>query len=365
MRELLRSAVAAGACALLAGAVAPATAFADPTVTIEGYSTDVRAEAVSALVAERGLGTATAEALLRTQEAATSALDAALAQLGDSAAGGYLDESGAPVVNVVDEAAAASVEGVTTRLVTRTTAELESAREELEALPQAPHTAIAVDPVTNQVVVTVGEAATGAAGTAGLLAAAERMGDTVRIEQVAGGFEPAIYGGEAITGGGSRCSAGFNVNSGGQDYIVDAGHCTAAVSQWNVGPSVDASFPGDDYGLIRNDTGSAPGAVSLHDGSVQKIASASDAHVGQSICKSGSTTGLTCGTVEATNVTVNYPQGAVHELVQTSASAGSGDSGGALFAGSVGLGITSGMGGDSSFFQPLTEALGAYGVRLN
>lgn len=363
MRKLVKSTVAAGACALVFGAVAPATASA---AGVEGYSADVAAEAVSALVAERGVDQEAAKALLRTQDTAVRTLDAALSQLGDRAAGGYLDASGNPVVNVVSQAAATSVEssGVVTRLVSHTAAELESARAELESLPSVAGTTIATDPTTNQVVVTVADAADDAEA-ADLVAAAERLGDKVRIEYVAGGFEAAIYGGEAITGGGSRCSAGFNVNSGGQNYIVDAGHCTGAVSQWNVGPSVGASFPGNDYGLIRNDTGSAPGAVSLYNGSAQQINSASNAYVGQSICKSGSTTGLTCGTVQATNVTVNYPQGAVHQLVQTSASVNSGDSGGALFAGSVGLGITSGMGGGSSFFQPLTEALSAYGVRLN
>ncbi|EIE97373.1 S1 family peptidase [Saccharomonospora glauca] len=369
MRKLMKSTVAAGACALVFGAVAPAMASETDTAStagIEGYSANVEAEAVSTLVAERGLDRAEAVELLRKQDAAVRSLDAALAQLGDRAAGGYLDDAGNPVVNVVSKTAAAAVEGtgVTAKLVSHTTAELEAAKAALEALPAVADTTIATDPTTNQVVLTIGTEADDTEA-ADLVAEARKLGDKVRVEYVAGGFDVAIYGGEAITGGGSRCSAGFNVNSGGQNYIVDAGHCTGAVSQWNVGPSVDASFPGNDYGLIRNDTGSAPGAVSLYDGSAQPITSASNAYVGQSICKSGSTTGLTCGTVQATNVTVNYAEGAVHQLVQTSASVNSGDSGGALFAGSVGLGITSGMGGGSSFFQPLTEALSAYGVQLN
>ncbi|TLW93722.1 trypsin [Saccharomonospora piscinae] len=364
MRKLMRATVAAGACALAFGAVAP-VAGATSGPEIEGYSADVQSEAVSALGAERGITDTAASRILDTQDDSVRALDAALAKLGDRAAGGYLDASGAPVVNVVSEVAASQARtaqaGVVTRVVEHSTADLEAARD---ALPSVADTSVATDPTSNQLVVTVGSDAP-AAEVADLRAAADRLGDAVRVEQVAGGFDAAIYGGEAITGGGSRCSAGFNANSGGQNYIVDAGHCTGAVSQWNVGPSVGASFPGNDYGLIRNDTGSAPGAVSLYNGSAQAINSAANAYVGQSICKSGSTTGLTCGTVQATNVTVNYPQGAVYQLVQTSASVNSGDSGGALFAGSTGLGITSGMGGGSSFFQPLTEALSAYGVTLN
>lgn len=363
MRTVSRSAITLAASALALGLLTPTIASA---TAVEGYSSDVQDAAVAAMTSQEGVTEAEAERILRVQDENVETLDGVLDRLGERQAGGYLDDSGEPVVNVVSSAAAAEVagSGVTARVVERSGAELESARAALEAVPAVAHTAIAVDPKANQVVLTVAEEADDAA-TADLLAAAARFGDAVRVEHTAGGMHKAIYGGEAITGGGSRCSAGFNVNSGGQLYIVDAGHCTGAVSQWNVGPSVAASFPGNDYGLIRNDTGSGPGAVTLWNGSTQSINSASNATVGQQICKSGSTTGLTCGVVQATNVTVNYPQGAVHQLIQTSASVNSGDSGGSLFAGSTALGITSGMGGGSSFFQPVVEALNAYGVSLN
>ncbi|WP_375336784.1 hypothetical protein [Amycolatopsis sp. SID8362] len=39
---------------------------------------------------------------------------------------------------------------------------------------------------------------------------------TNRIVLTAGEMHTAIYNGEAITGGGTRCSAGFNANRGGQ-----------------------------------------------------------------------------------------------------------------------------------------------------
>jgi len=217
-------------------------------------------------------------------------------------------------------------------------------------------------PETNQVVLTVADAAK---GTEALLAAAASLGDRVRVERVAGEMHTAIYNGEAITGGGTRCSVGFNTNRGGQNYILDAGHCTRAVSQWNVGPSQGSSFPGNDYGLIRNTTGSAPGAVTLWNGSTQRISSAGTATVGQRISKSGSTTHLTSGSVTRTNVTVNYAEGSVSQLIQTNALVNPGDSGGCLFAGSVGLGITSGKGSGTSFFQPVGEAMSAYGVSLN
>jgi streptogrisin D len=69
--------------------------------------------------------------------------------------------------------------------------------------------------------------------------------------------------------------------------------------------------------------------------------------------------------VQRTNVTVNYAEGSVYQLIQTTALVNPGDSGGCLFAGSAGLGSTSGKGGGSSYFQPVGEALSASGVTLN
>ncbi|WP_116051593.1 S1 family peptidase [Amycolatopsis palatopharyngis] len=363
-RQVTRSAIAAVAGATALGFLAPTVAAAPAGV--EGYSTEVQQAAVEAMSSSKGITETAALNVLRNQETSVKVLDAVTEQLGQQLAGSYLDAQGKPVVNVLTEAAAAEAgrAGATAKIVSRSAQQLDAAQDTLEAVAAVPHTSIGTDVQTNQVVVTVAEQAKGKAlGT--LLATANRLGDSVRVEHVAGGMSKAIYNGEAITGGGSRCSAGFNTNSGGTNYIVDAGHCTGAVSNWNVGPSVAASFPGNDYGLIRNTTGSAPGAVTLWNGSTQRISSAANAYVGQNICKSGSTTRLTCGTVQRTNVTVNYSQGAVYQLVQTSASVNSGDSGGCMFAGSTGLGITSGMGGGSSFFQPVVEALNAYGVRLN
>nr|WP_183650538.1 S1 family peptidase [Prauserella isguenensis] len=361
-----KSVIAAAAGALALGLFAPAAAASASVPSIEGYSDVVADKAISTLTSERGLGETAAAELLQRQQQSVDTLDDVRSAIAGDLVGEHLDAKGNPVVTVATQAAADKAEaaGVTAELAERTTEQLDAARAELEALPAVPHTSLGLDPAENQLVLTIGEkAADSAAGK--LTAAAAKLGDAVRVEHVAGGMQKSIYNGEAITGGGSRCSAGFNVNDGSQDYILDAGHCTAGVAEWNVGPSVDASFPGNDYGLIRNDTGSAPGAVTLWNGSTQAITSASDATVGQDICKSGSTTQLTCGTVEAVDVTVNYAEGAVDGLIQTSAAVDSGDSGGCLFSGSTGVGITSGMGGGSSYFQPVTEALSAYGMSLN
>lgn len=358
---LARSAITLLAAATAIGFLVPATATA---TTIDGYSPTVQRDAVASLAAEAGISESAAIEVLRTQPASIETLHKLTTSLGSRAADGYLDAAAKPVVNVLDQAAADQVTatGAQARLVKHSSAALASAQDALQALPAVAHTSIGVDPKTNQVVLTVADAAK---GTEALLKAAESLGDRVRVERTAGEMRAAIYNGEAITGGGTRCSAGFNTNRGGQNYIIDAGHCTRAVSQWNVGPSQGASFPTNDYGLIRNTTGSAPGAVTLWNGSTQRISSAGTATVGQRISKSGSTTRLTSGTVQRLNVTVNYAEGPVYQMIQTNALVNPGDSGGCLFAGSVGLGITSGKGGGSSFFQPVGEALSAYGVSLN
>jgi streptogrisin D len=358
---LARSATTLVAAAAALGFLSPVTATA---TTVEGYSPTVQRDAVASLAADAGVGESAAVELLRTQSAGVETVQKVTASLGDRAAGGYLDAAAKPVVNVLDQAAADQVvaAGGQARLVGHSSSALASAQSALQALPVVAHTSIGLDPKTNQVVLTVSDAAK---GTEALLRAAGSLGDRVRVERTTGEMHTAIYNGEAITGGGTRCSVGFNTNRGGQNYILDAGHCTRAVATWNVGPSQGSSFPTNDYGLIRNTTGSAPGAVTLWNGSTQRISSAGTATVGQRISKSGSTTQLTSGSVQRLNVTVNYAEGSVYQLIQTNALVNPGDSGGCLFAGSVGLGITSGKGSGTSYFQPVGEALSAYGVTLN
>ena len=354
------TALVGGTAAL--GLFAPAVASAS---AVEGYSNMVQDAAVTALSTSEGIDRSAARHILRIQDTSVATLDRLSSELGTREVSGYLGAKGKPVVNVLGEKAAAQVResGATAKIVSNSESELAAARHALAAAGVA-HTTIATDPKTNRVVLTIAEAAPDGK-VAKLLGIARQYDSTVRVERVDGAMRRAVYNGQAIRGGGTRCSAGFNVHAGGQNYIIDAGHCTSAVAQWDVGPSVDASFPGNDYGLIRNDTGHAPGAVTLWNGSAQAINSAERATVGQQVCKSGSTTQLTCGTVQATNVTVNYQVGAVHGLIKTSAYAQPGDSGGCLFSGSVGLGITSGIGGGSSYYQPVVEALNAYGMQLN
>ncbi|MFC9424187.1 S1 family peptidase [Streptomyces sp. NPDC056987] len=201
----------------------------------------------------------------------------------------------------------------------------------------------------------------------------------VTIKHTEGKFSKLIAGGEAIYAGGGRCSLGFNVRSGSTYYALTAGHCTNIGSAWytnsagtaSLGTRAGTSFPTNDYGIIRHsNTAAADGRVYLYNGSYQDITSAANPTVGQSVRRSGSTTGVRSGTVTALNATVNYGGGdVVYGMIQTNVCAEPGDSGGALFAGTTALGLTSGGSGNctsggTTFFQPVVEALNAYGVSV-
>ncbi|HET9559909.1 MAG TPA: S1 family peptidase, partial [Actinomycetota bacterium] len=215
---------------------------------------------------------------------------------------------------------------------------------------------------------------------AAFVAKARSFGPAVRVERTPAVHTQAFYGGQAIYHGGSRCSAGFNTRSGsGRNYVLTAGHCTDLGGNWTtssgqtIGPVAASSFPGNDYGAIRisNPASLDPRGGVLHNGAFRDITGASRVPVGSSACKTGSTTGTTCGTVQAYNVTVNYAEGTVFGMTRTNICTQPGDSGGAMYAGSLAQGIVSGgtIGGCSqsgfrSFFQPADEPLSTWGLTL-
>jgi streptogrisin B len=191
--------------------------------------------------------------------------------------------------------------------------------------------------------------------------------NAITVQRTSGELRPLAAAGDAIYGGGYRCSLGFNVSSGNSYYFVTAGHCGKPVDTWYADPSSStligatehASFPNNDYALVSYDNTSLghPGGFT-----------AGQAYVGQQVTRDGSTTGTHSGTVTALDATVRYRgSGTVKEMIQTDVCAEPGDSGGPLYDGTTALGITSGGSGDCSsggvtFFQPVTEALDKYGV---
>jgi streptogrisin D len=343
--------------------------------------------AVVALVAA-GLTFQTANASEGTPPTTVKSLTAAAAgnlastlddSLGGDAAGSYYDATTkALVVNVVDERAAEAVReaGGQARVVENSLDELKAVRQTLADRATLPGTSWAVDPVTNKVAVTADSTVVGAAWDK-LSGVVNDLGGMAELTKVAGEFKPFVAGGDAITGGGGRCSLGFNVVKGGQPYFLTAGHCTEAIQTWSdaqgtqIGTNEGSSFPDNDYGLVKYAAGVAhPSVVNLYNGSTQSITGAGAATVGQQVTRSGSTTQVHSGQVTGLNATVNYGNGdIVNGLIQTTVCAEPGDSGGSLFAGSTALGLTSGGSGNCSsggttFFQPVPEALAAFGAQI-
>ncbi|MFF4245793.1 S1 family peptidase [Streptomyces sp. NPDC001822] len=260
---------------------------------------------------------------------------------------------------------------------TVTKAELSSASSAVRGADIA-GTAWYTDASTGKLVVTVDSTVT-AAEIATIKKSVTDSGAKADVKHTDGTFNKLIAGGQAIYAGGGRCSLGFNVRSGSTYYALTAGHCTEIGSTWYtnsgqttlLGTRAGTSFPGNDYGLIRHsNSANADGRVYLYNGSYQDITSAANPSVGQSVRRSGSTTGVHGGSVTGLNATVNYGGGdIVSGLIQTNVCAEPGDSGGPLFAGSTALGLTSGGSGNCSsggttFFQPVVEALNAYGVSV-
>ncbi|MCZ2525767.1 S1 family peptidase [Streptomyces sp. NPDC059506] len=332
-----------------------------------------------------GLLAATAITLPSANAAPTGASPEAAAavaqQLGAAAtAGTYVDDSGRAVVNVTDSEAAAEVReaGAVARVVEHSTAELNKAGDAAKAADIA-GTSWVIDPQTNKMVVTADESVS-KAEMAKLKKAVAAHGDAVKVQRTAGTFNKLIGGGEAIYASSGRCSLGFNTVKSGVYYFVTAGHCTDGAGTWYsnsgrttvLGSTAGTSFPVNDYGLVRytNTSVTKHGSVYLYNGSYRDITGAGDAYVGQSVQRSGSTTGLRGGSVTGLNATVNYGNGdIVYGMIQTNVCAEPGDSGGAMFSGSTALGLTSGGSGNCSsggttFFQPVKEALSAYGVSI-
>ncbi|MEV0286882.1 S1 family peptidase [Kribbella sp. NPDC050820] len=193
--------------------------------------------------------------------------------------------------------------------------------------------------------------------------------DGVQVNRTNGVFRPLLSAGDAIYGGQYRCSLGFNVVQGSTYYFLTAGHCGKVAKTWYansakttlIGPTVDYSFPGNDYALVQysNTSLSHPGGFT-----------AANAFVGENVTRKGSTTGTHSGQVTALNVTVRYSGGGrVSGMIQTNVCAEPGDSGGPLYDGSKALGITSGGSGDcrsggTTFYLPVPEAASTYGVTV-
>jgi hypothetical protein len=315
------------------------------------------------------------------QPAATTGAEL-VARLGTArTAGNWIASDGRPVVAVTDEKAAAEVRraGAEAKVVRHSMNELRAATATLRAAPRVAGTAWVVDYRTNQVTVEA-DSTVSATDWSRMSKVAGGIGGFVHMERAQGRFTTRLNGALPILSTGGRCSAGFNVTNGQRDFILTAGHCGPTGSIWfadnqgnqQLGTTVSSTFPSNDFSLVQYASGSAgQGAdvVAIGGGNGVRITGAADATVGQRVFRSGSTSGLHDGQVTGLNATVNYPEGTVTGLIQTTVCAEPGDSGGPLFSEGIALGVTSGGSGDcktggTTFFQPVPKALTALGVKL-
>ncbi|GAB1513333.1 S1 family peptidase [Actinophytocola sp. KF-1] len=365
-------------CASAAGALLALGAI------VAGGGTSTAAPAASAdgflAAMQRDLGLTADQARTRVhQEASAMAIEpAAKAAAGTSYGGSWFDAKTGELVVGVSTADAAVQDavratGATVVRVGRPLAALDAAKAKLDTM-KAPADVAAwrVDPRAGGLVVTVREGG----DTSAFLAAARKLAP-VTVEEVAAApttFSAGTVGGDPYyINGNTRCSIGFSVRGG----FVSAGHCGGVGSNvvgWDgswMGTFAGSSFPGNDYSFIRTGGGWWQAPVVLGWGTVpdRLVRGSAEAPVGSSICRSGSTTHWHCGTVLAKNETVNYAQGAVYQMTKTSVCAEPGDSGGSFITGEQAQGVTSGGWGNCSsggqtWFQPVNEILGVYGLSL-
>jgi streptogrisin C len=321
--------------------------------------------------------------------------------LGASYAGAWFDPAHSKLVVASTDPGAAKIalaNGAKAVIVKRTLQQLNGVHERLDrtaaALSDVQKRRIwswGVDVRTNSVVITV------PAGDAQALIAAQDFialggadAKAVRIEQSSHGA-PALYqtfrGGaefKNVTDGGSLCSIGFSVTGG----YVTAGHCSGGTVGDSIkgadntaqGTFAGSTFPGEDRGWVQVNSNWTPspcvGTVSYplcySPGNVM-INGSTEAPINATVCRWGRTTGGPhCGTIQATNVTVNYVDGStVNHLVQSTACSQPGDSGGPFVWNNQGQGMLSGgpVGGTCptstlSYYYPLNPALTAFGLTL-
>ncbi|MGW0940763.1 S1 family peptidase [Streptomyces sp. NPDC002666] len=366
-----------------AGAGFPSAHAADTPTTGTRTASDTRQASAGLLAAmqkDLGLTESQARVRLSAEKSATAIQPDAQRAAGASYGGSWFDPStGGRTVAVTSEkrAAADRATGAAVRLVPHTARSLDAAKAKIDAL-RAPAGVSSwhVDPEANKVVVDVVSSARSDNDVRQFVQRARDAGPVV-VEQTTEAprtFSAGTVGGDPYYTGNARCSIGFSVHGG----FVTAGHCGqagASVSGWDgsgIGSFQGSSFPDNDYAWVSVGNGWWTVPVVLGWGTVsdQLVRGSAVAPVGASICRSGSTTHWHCGSVLATNETVNYSQGAVRQMTKTSVCAEPGDSGGSFISGDQAQGVTSGGWGNCSsggetWHQPINEILNRYGLTLH
>ncbi|WP_432156996.1 trypsin-like serine protease [Streptomyces sp. bgisy153] len=281
----------------------------------------------------------------------------------------------------VGDEAAIRAQGAETAVVTTSLSDLGAVKKKLDATA-ARTRSIALDaPVwyvdvrANRVVVqgvsrAAGDAFVEAAGVDAARVTVQVVKDRPRtLADVVGG-DPYYIDDSA------RCSVGFSVTKEEQQGFATAGHCgdpgakTAGADRTDQGTFQASVFPGKDMAWVAvNSDWTATPRIRGEADALVDVSGSVQAVVGASVCRSGSTTGWHCGTIQEENVTVRYSEGTVDGLTRTTVCAEPGDSGGPYASGAQAQGTTSGGSGDcasggTTFFQPVNPVLKEFGLTL-
>lgn len=352
-------------------------------------ATSLHPKILNAMKRDLGLDAEQATARVARDLQATEVIEQLRSTAGDAFAGAWIAEDGTTLnVGVTDEALAPEVTtaGATPVVMANSLSKLEQAKLALDnvdiAQPEtlttsSTETGVAayyVDVAANKLVI---EALAGSTAHAEALAA--QVGLTASefevktVETMPTTFATVQGGGAYIIDQSFRCSIGFSVTTG----FVSAGHCGTPGSSVtttggaSLGTFSGSVFPGSaDMSYVRTVSGTTlSGTINGYGSGNLPVSGSTASSVGASICRSGSTTGVFCGTVRSLGATVNYAEGRVTGLTQTNVCAEPGDSGGSFYSGAQAQGVTSGGSGDCSsggttYFQPVNEILSTYGLTL-
>ena len=348
-------------------------------------SSTLHPQILEAMKRDLGLDAEQATARVAREVSAADIIENLRSSAGEKFAGAWLTDDGETInVGVTDQAAADEVTaaGAKPIMMANSFTKLRDAKKALDKLHNSQVKTLEsksgvaswyVDVVANKLVLKAVKGSTAEAkDMAAQVGLSESDFEVQTVDKMPVTFA-SIQGGDAYLIGGARCSVGFAVSGG----FVSAGHCGTEGSQVTTqdgeayGSFSGSVFPGDaDMSFISTVEGTQLNpTINGYGGAGESVTGNSVAPIGSSICRSGSTTGVHCGTVNNFEVSVQYPEGTITGLTETNVCAEPGDSGGSFYTGGEAQGVTSGGSGDCSsggttYFQPVNEILSTYGLTL-
>ncbi|KAJ3496775.1 hypothetical protein NLG97_g2411 [Lecanicillium saksenae] len=350
---------------------------------------DLHPQLLEAMKRDLGLNPEQATARVARELQATHVIEQLRSSMGDSFGGAWIDADTVHV-GVTDQSSADEViaAGAKPIIMTNSLSKLEKAKADLDKVFVGGNTnnqkssssanpgiaSFYVDIAANKLVI---EALANSHGEAEGLASQVGLTSSefeVRTVEEMPTTMATIQGGDAYyINRSSRCSVGFTVTTG----FVTAGHCgragaSATTSSGEaLGTFSGSVFPGNaDMAYVRTVSGTVlRGTINRYGQASLPVSGSTEAAVGASVCRSGSTTQVHCGTIQAKGATVNYPEGSITGLTRTTVCAEPGDSGGPYYSGSQAQGVTSGGSGNcrtggTTYFQPVNEILQTYRLTL-